>query len=195
MKPLTNLIKGLEVLAPFLRRHDFKFDNFENGEGSGGQFTVATFKNERKRFIIDYRFSIGGVHYQFDDFQVGHAFYLDHLGFASKKQFPDFQSDDKLIAFQHILHDFELIIEDFFIGSCNMLVESSKLQNKFIAEYNQKNQQEYAYHFDRNKIEKARQKYKTRDLKSVLKIYETVEYDNILSEFDKKLIEYCKQHS
>jgi hypothetical protein len=102
MEPLKDLIKGLEILEPFLGRHGFALDNHENGKGSGGQFTVATFKNGRKSYIIGYRFSIGELGYQFDNFQVGHPFYLDHLGFTDKKQFPGFQSDDKLLAFRHI---------------------------------------------------------------------------------------------
>jgi hypothetical protein len=100
MEPLKDLTKGLDILVPFLGRHGFTLDNYENGKGSGGQFTVATFKSGRKSFIIGYRFSIGELGYQFDNYQVGHTFYLDHLGLADKGQFPGFQSDDKLACIQ-----------------------------------------------------------------------------------------------
>ncbi len=43
MQQLTDLVKGLEVLEPFLTQHDFTFDNYENGKGSGGQCTNAAF--------------------------------------------------------------------------------------------------------------------------------------------------------
>jgi hypothetical protein len=142
MQPLTDLTKGLEVLEPFLKHYGFVFDNYENGKGSGGQFTIATYLNGRKKFIIGYRYSIGELSYQFDNFKVGHTFYIDHFGFADKKQFPDFQSDDKLLAFRHILHDLDFLVDDFFVGQCIKLIEASNLQDKFIKEHNEKAQED-----------------------------------------------------
>ncbi len=195
MKPLTDLTNGLQILEPFLFRYGFVLDNYENGKGSGGQFTIANYKKGNKKFIIGYRFSIGELGYQFENFSVGHTFYLDHLGFADKKQFPDYQSDDKLLAFRHILHDLEFLIEDFFIGSCDQLVEAAKLQDKFIKEHNEKSQIEYNYQFDKIAIEKARQKFKEKDYKKCLQIYMTIEHKNLLSDFDKKAIDYSVRHS
>lgn len=195
MEPLTDLTNGLQILEPFLIRFGFALDNYENGKGSGGQFTIATYKREHKKFIIGYRFSIGELGYQFDDFRVGHSFYLDHLGYADKKQFPDFQSDDKLLAFRHILHDFEFLVEDFFIGSCDQLIEASRLQEKFIKEQNEKSQQEYNNHWVRIDIQEARQKFKEKDYKKCLEIYTMIERKNLLNDIDKKTIEYCKKHS
>jgi hypothetical protein len=195
MEPLTDLTNGLQVLEPFLFQHGFIFDNYENGKGSGGQFTIATYKNEKKKFIIGYRFSIGELGYQFNEFRVGHEFYLDHLGFADEKQFPDFQSDDKLLAFRHILHDLEFLVEDFFAGSCEQLVKADKLQDKFIKEHNEKSQIEYNYQFDRMDIEKARQKFKEKDYIKCLAIYMAIEHKNLLSDFDKKAIDYSVRHS
>ena len=102
MQPLSDLVNGLEVLKPFLHKYNFTFDNNQNGKGSDGQFTKATFTNNNKKFIISYRFSIGQVIYQCDKFLVTHNFYLDGLGHAEEKQFPDFQSNDKLKGFQNI---------------------------------------------------------------------------------------------
>ena len=194
MEPLADLANGLQVLEPFLVQYGFTLDNYENGKGSGGQFTIATYKKGQKKFIIGYRFSIGELGYQFQDFRVGHTFYLDHLGVADKKQFPDFQSDDKLLAFRHILHDLEFLIEDFFVGSCDQLVEAAKLQDKFIKEQNEKSQIEYNYQFDRMAIEKARQKFKEKDYKKCLQIYKTIQHKNLLSDFDKKAIDYSEKH-
>ncbi|MRX47822.1 hypothetical protein [Pedobacter puniceum] len=195
MEPLKDLTKGLEILVPFLGRHGFTLDNYENGKGSGGHFTVATFKNGRKSFIIGYRFSIGELGYQFDNYQVGHTFYLDHLGLADKRQFPDFQSDDKLLAFRHILHDLDYLVDDFFQGSCDKLVEAAKLQDKFVKEQNEKAQADYNNHFDLMKIDRARHKFKEKDYKGTLEIYKTVEHKNLLNDLDKKTIEYCKRHT
>lgn len=194
MEPLTELTKGLEILEPFLGRYGFTFDNNENGKGSGGQFTVATFKKGRKSFIIGYRFSIGELGYQFDDYQVGHTFYLDRLGFADKKQFPDFQSDDKLLGFRHILHDLDLLVDDFFEGSCDKLIEAAKLQDKFVKEHNKRAQEDYNNHFEQMKIDRARQKFKEKDYKETLDIYKTVQPITLFTDLDKKTIEYCERH-
>lgn len=193
MEPLTELTKGLEILKPFLGQHGFLLDNYQNGKGSGGQFTVATFKNGRKRFFIGHRFSVGELGYKFDTFQVGHSFYLDYLGYADKKQFPDFQSDDKLLAYRHILHDLEYLVADFFEGSCDKLMEAAKLQDKFIKEHNEKAQKDYNNHFDQMKIDSARLKFKQKDYKETFEIYKTIEHIALLNELDKKTIEYCKR--
>jgi hypothetical protein len=195
MEPLKDLTKGLEILVPFLGRHGFTLDNYENGKGSGGHFTVATFKNGRKSFIVGYRFSIGELGYQFDNYHVGHTFYLDHLGLADKRQFPDFQSDDKLLAFRHILQDLEYLVGDFFEGSCDKLVEAAKHQEKFVKYHNEKAQQDYNKHFDLMKIDRARHKFKEKDYKGTLDIYKTVEHKTLLNDLDKKTMEYCKRHA
>ncbi len=195
MQPLTELTKGLEVLEPFLIRYGFTFDNYQNGKGSGGQFTVATYTNRNKKFVIGYRYSIGELYYQFDNFKIGHTFYLDHLGFADKKEFPDFQSDDKLLAFRHILHDLDFLIDDFFEGSCKQLIEAAKLAEKFMKEHNEKSQEEYNNHWDKIIIDRARQKFKDKEYKKTLEIYATVVRKNLLSEVDKKTIAYCERQT
>jgi hypothetical protein len=193
MQPLTDLMKGLEILEPFLTRYGFEFDNFENGKGSGGQFTIATYINGHKKFIIGYRYSIGELCYQFGNFKVGHTFYLDHLGLEEKKKFPDFQADDKLLAFRHVLHDLNFLVDDFFVGSCIKLVKVSKLQDKIIKEHNAKAQKEYNNQSDKIIIDRARQKFKAKEYKKALELYATVEYKTLLNEVDKKTIASCKQ--
>ena len=72
MQPLKDLTEGLKILEPFLKRHGFTFDNYKNDKGSGGLFTVATYRCGRKRIIIGYRYSVGELAYQLDNFIVGH---------------------------------------------------------------------------------------------------------------------------
>jgi len=36
MEPLTDLIKGIGILMPFLERYGFEFDKYENAKSSGG---------------------------------------------------------------------------------------------------------------------------------------------------------------
>ncbi len=195
MTPSTEFIEGLKILEPFIFNYGFKVDNIKTEQASGGQFTNATYTNGKKKLVIGYRYSIGELYYQFDNFKVGHTFYLDHLGFADKKQFPDFQSEDKLLAFKHILHDLDFILGDFFKGQCTKLIEASKLQDKFVKEHNEKAQEEYNKHFDKVTIERARQKFKDKEYKKTLELYATVEHKNLLNELDKKIIAYCERQT
>jgi len=194
MQPLIDLVRGLDVIDDFLTQHGFEFENYENGLGSGGQFTVATFKSGRKKFILNYRSSIGQVVYQFDNHTVCHDFYLDLLGLADKKKLPDFHSEDKLLAFTHLLHDFEFLTEDFFDGECQKLTVFSKLQDNVISEYGGKAREEYYLQLDKNRIEEARQKFKNKDFKGSIEIFETVEIRSLMNDLDKRLISYCEQH-
>jgi hypothetical protein len=195
MQPLADLTKGLEILEPFLRQHGFVFDNYENGQGSGGQFTVATYTNGPKKFIISYHFSIGQVVYQYDQSLVCHDFYLDQLGVADKKRLPRFQSEDKLLAFNQILLDFDFLIDDFFEGQCIKLIEFSKLQANVITEYGGKAREECNIKLDEDRITEAREEFKQKEFKKSRETYSTVEHKNLLNDLDNRIIDYDEHHS
>ena len=108
--------KGLDILTPFLTTHDFELDSFLSGKDQKEDFTIVSFKKERKKFIIDYRFSIGQALYKFDNSIISHPFYLNQLGFEDKRWHKDFLSDQRLEGFKQILHDFEFVVDDFFQG-------------------------------------------------------------------------------
>jgi hypothetical protein len=194
MQPLADLTKGLEILEPFLRQHGFVFDNYENGQGLGGQFTIATYTNGLKKFIISYLFSVGQVVYQYDHSLVCHDFYLDQLGLADKKKLPHFQSEDKLLAFNQILLDFDFLIDDFFEGRCVKLIEFSKLQANVISEYRGKTREECDVKLDEDRIKEAREEFKKKEFKKSRDTYSTVEHRNLLNELDNKLIDYDEHH-
>lgn len=84
MTSLPELTDGLKILDPFLTKYGFTLDNLENGKGSGGQFTIATYKNGDKKFIIGYRDSIGELCYKYGNKVVGHEFYLKQIGHGNK---------------------------------------------------------------------------------------------------------------
>ena len=191
---LKGLAKGLEIIDPFLVGHGFKFEDFNINNGEDGKFAHASYINENKKFIIDYRFSIGEVLYQFEDSTISHPFYLDQLGFADRKLHKDFLIENNLEAFNYILHDFNFLIEDFFEGDCIKLIEFSKLQDKIITEIDRKIRKENSVRFDNIRIEKARQVFRNKDFKKCLAIYKAVDNKNLFEEIDNKVIEYCKRH-
>jgi hypothetical protein len=193
MTPLPELTNGLGLLEPFLTRHGFTLDNFENGKGSGGHFTVATYKNGVKKFVIGYRFSIGELYYQSDDLAVGHDFYLKQLGHGDKMKFPDFQSDDKLESFRHILADFELINADFFEGNCKELKRIAKIQKEITDTENKRRQAEYTDSFDLEIIRKARQEFKDKKFKESIKTFGTVKNKELLTDLDKKTLKIANE--
>lgn len=194
MELLASLEKGLNILDPFLKEHDFRLKDYENYTGSTGRFTFVNYKNGPKEFHLAYHFSIGHVVYQFGDLAVCHDFYLDKLGFADKTLFKDSQTDDKLLAFSHILHDFNFLIDDFFKGECIRLKEFSKLQDNIIAGYDKKARYGYNIEFDKLRIEKARLEFRSKNFTKSIEIYKSIDYKELMNELDEKLIEYSLRH-
>lgn len=193
--PLTDDIKkGLEILTPFLTTHDFELDNFLSGKDSDVDFAIVSFKKERKQFIIDYRFSIGQALYKFDNSIISHPFYLNQLGFENKGWHKDFLSDQRLEGFKQILHDFEFVVDDFFKGECNKLREFAALEKSVTSELDRNILIERGIRFDKVVIEKARQEFRIKELKTCLDTYSLVEDINLLLDLDRKIIQYCKRN-
>ncbi|HEY3388382.1 MAG TPA: hypothetical protein VGK38_02345 [Prolixibacteraceae bacterium] len=195
MQPLLDLARGIEILEPFLTQHGFEFDNYETGKGSEGNSTVVTFINGRKKFTLSYGSFIEQVVYQYDDAEIRHDAYLDQLGQVGKKNLNDFHYEDKLLAFRLILYDFEYLIDDFFDGECRKLLSFSKLRTNAPSEPVGKTREELDLHLDKARIEEARLKFKNKDFKSSMEIYNTVESKNLLNALDNRLIDFCEKHN
>ncbi len=193
MEALLDLTKGIQILEPFLIQHGFKFDNYENEENFVGIFNIATYKKENKQFIINYLPEVGRVDYQIDNLKTYHDYYIDQLGYADKRNFHGFQTADKLLAFQHILQDFNFLIEDFFQGECIKLKELSELNECILKEYTKSAHKEFSVQFDLIRIEAARNEFKAKHYKMSLGIYIKVENTNLLNDLDKKLIDHCQR--
>lgn len=193
--PLSDDIKkGLDILTPFLSTHDFELDNFLSGKDLDDDYAIVSFKKDRKKFIIDYRFSIGQALYKFDNSIISHPFYLNKLGFENKIWHKDFLSDQRLEGFKQILHDFEFVVDDFFKGECNKLKEFAELEKSITLELDRNILIERAIRIDKVIIEKARQQFRIKDLKTCLDSYNLVENVNLISDLDNKIIEYCKRN-
>ena len=191
--PLPDDIKkGLEILTPFLTTHDFELDNFLSGKDMDEDFAIVSFKKERKKFIIDYRFSIGQALYKFDNSIISHPFYLNKLGFENKIWHKDFLSDQRQVGFKQILHDFEFVVDDFFKGECNKLKEFAELEKSVNLELDRNILIERAMRIDKVIIEKAREQFSSKDFKTCLNSYSLLENVNLISDLDNKIIEYCK---
>jgi hypothetical protein len=186
--------KGLEILTPFLTTHDFELDSFLSGKDLKDDFAIVSFKKERKKFIIDYRFSIGQALYKFDNSIISHPFYLNQLGFENRRWHKDFLSDQRLEGFKQILHDFEFVVDDFFKGECNKLKEFAELEKSVTSELDRNILIERGVRIDKVVIEKARQEFRIKELKMCLDSYSLVENVNLLLDLDKKIIEYCKRN-
>jgi hypothetical protein len=195
MELLKNLTKGIEILEPFLKEYGFELDDYDIEKNAEGHFTAVIYRNERKKFIIDYRFSIGQVLYAYDNSAASHPFYLDNLGFADKKHKKDFLSDHNLEVFEDILYDFEYLIHDFFKGDCSELKEIAALKDNTIQEVDRKVRKENSIRIDTIRIEKAREEFRIKELKKCLECYRFVDHRDLLAELDNKIIEYCKRNT
>lgn len=193
--PLPDDIKkGLEILTPFLTTHDFELDNFLSGKDLDDDFAIVSFKKDRKKFIIDYRFSIGQALYKFDESIISHPFYLNQLGFENKIWHKDFLSDQRLEAFKQILHDFEFVVDDFFKGECNKLKQFAELEKSVTSDLDRNILIERGVRIDKVVIEKARQEFRIKEFKTCLDTYSLVENVNLFLDLDKKIVEYCKRN-
>ena len=194
MQILSDLTKGLEIIEPFLKQHDFKFKNQEDFKSPTSHFLLTKYQKDRKEFILGYHYSIGQVVYQFDNASVSHDFYLEKLGFAKKKQFLDIQTNDKRIAFENLLYDFNFLVDDFFAGECNKLKEISRLKENIILEYDKKAREGYNLEFDKLRIEKAREEFRIKNFKNSFEIYKSIEYKDLINDLDERIIEFCQRH-
>lgn len=194
MTPASEFIAGLKILEPFLINYGFKLDNMETHQGSGGQFTNATYINGKKKFIIGYRYSVGRLDYHFDKSVAMHNFFLDGLGYADKMQYPNSQSEDLQTSFKHILADFKYLKDDFFLGQCVELKKIAVLQIKYYEELQTKLYAEEELKNIKKIIDKARQQFKLKNYKSCTEIYNTVSKSYVLTEFDKTTLQRCKDH-
>jgi len=194
MQVLKELTKGLEIIEPFLKGYGFELDEYDIEKNQQGHSTLVVYRNESKKFIVDYRFSFGQALYQYHDSVVSHPFYLDNLGFADKKRKKDFLSEDSHKVFKYILHDFEYLVDDFFKGDCTQLKVISKLQDNTITDIDRKLRKENNVRIDSIRIEKARQEFRNKQFKKSLDIYKFVDHKNLLLELDNKIMEYCNRN-
>lgn len=194
MQSLINLTTGLKIINPFLNEHSFYFDKYEKDSDSSGEYFIGSYKNQQKKFIIDYRFSIGQVLYQFGNSIVSHTYYLDQLGFEDKKLHAGFLSEDKPEEFNNILHDFAFLVDDFFIGECKKLKEISKLRDNIIFELDREIREKNSIKNDIIRIEKAREKFRLIEFKKSIDIYNAVVNKNLLTDLDENIIKFAKRH-
>lgn len=194
MPTSIELKKGFEILEPFLKLHSFELECYEYGFGIGEEFTIGTYKNGEKRFIVSLLSQIGEVTYQYKDLKVYHQYYLEILGLGVKKKFLDFNTYNRPDAFNNILFDFEFLVEDFFNGSCKKMQEIASLQGDIISDYNVSSHEEFSIKFDKIRIETARKAFVDKNFKNTGGIYKKVENKNLLNELDRNIIEYCERH-
>lgn len=148
-------------------------------------------KKERKKLIINYRFSVGQALYKFDNSIISYPFYLNQLGFEDKRWHKDFLSDQRLEGFKQILHDFEFVVDDFFRGKCDKLKEFAELEKSVTSELDRNILIERGIRIDKVVIEKARQEFRMKELQMCLDTYRLVENAALLLDLDRKIMEYC----
>ena len=190
MQVSSDLTKGLKIIEPFLKQHDFEFKNQEDFKSPTSYFLLTKYQKGRREFILGYHCSIGQVVYQYDKFAVSHDFYLDKLGFSKEKQFQDIQTEYKFLAFENLLHDFNFLVDDFFAGECIRLKEIAILQDNIIKEYDKKARNGYNIEFDKLRIDKARQEFKNKNYKKCLELYRSVESVDLINDLDRRIIEF-----
>lgn len=114
MKPRDNLIEGVKILDPFLRKNRFRFSFNKTGSSSGGEYAFGKYSKGDKVIELHYRYSLGLVSYSINNIQLSHVDYMKLLG-VSQNHYPGF-SNNPLQAFRDLLYDLENYAVDFISG-------------------------------------------------------------------------------
>lgn len=189
MIKLVNLTDGLEIIEPFLGKHGFKFEGYEYINKKDGLLTQASYHNAGKKIIIGFGYSVQQIIYQYNNLELSHFFYMDKLGFADIKRFPDFQFDDKHLSFKNILLDFKYLEDDFFMGSCAQLTQFANLHDELI-----KAQEKFEYKYEAFKVEQARKEFRKKEYDNCMELYQSIEHKELLNDLDNKIVEFCAKN-
>jgi hypothetical protein len=129
MNPECILNQGIQILDPFLNVNGFKFQAFESGKGSGGNFASGKYVKNNKIIELSYRYGLGKVRYCLDELNLYHDDYMKLLGVYGKNHYPGF-SETPSQAFTDLLYDLENFCGDFIIGEGKDFIELAiKMEN------------------------------------------------------------------
>ena len=113
----ATLQQGVEILAPALTPHGFRFEFRDADKGSGGHFAWGEFVRGTRRLELHFRFALGLVTYHLGEDLIPHEYFMRIvLRGARDNAYPGF-SDDPLDGFRHLRHDLERFAAPFLTGS------------------------------------------------------------------------------
>jgi hypothetical protein len=113
----ATLQRGVEILAPALVPHGFRFEFRRTDKGSGGYFAWGEFVRGDRRLALHFRHALGLVTYHLGNDVIAHEDFMRVvLGGARTNEYPGF-SEDPLDGFRHLRHDLEKFAAPFVTGS------------------------------------------------------------------------------
>lgn len=116
--PGQALLCGVEILNPYLQPLGFRFQLWDSGSSSGGDFAYGYFIKsggffgKKRKIELPFRHSLGLVSYNIGSLKLSHEDYLDILGKKGQNKFPTF-SDVDFAPFHALLWDLENLLNDF----------------------------------------------------------------------------------
>jgi hypothetical protein len=126
----ATLQQGVEILAPALTPHGFRFEFRTADKGSGGHFATGEFVRGDRRLELHFRWALGLVTYHLGEEDLAHEDVMRVvLRRVRKNAYPGF-SEDPLDGFRHLRHDLEHFAAPFLTGSdaeFKSIVEEARL--------------------------------------------------------------------
>jgi hypothetical protein len=108
--------QGVEILAPLLTPHGFRYEPGPAARGSGGPFARGAFVRDDRRLELSIRFALGEVLYRAAGRVLAHEDYMRIVVGRGHHAYPGF-SDDPLDGFRHLAQDLERFATAFLSGS------------------------------------------------------------------------------
>lgn len=123
MKSACDVLEaGVQILAPALSQHGFKFEFGESGQSSGGDFAVGSFSKGDRRLELHFRRALGLVAYHCAGRSLSHTEYIRAMPLArGANAYPGYSSDP-LDGFRHLHQDLERFGAAFLSGPTSEFV-------------------------------------------------------------------------
>jgi len=127
------LQRGLDLLDPVMRAHNFSYAEGPSGRSSGGYFASGAYSRDDRKLEIHYRYGVGLITYHVGASSLRHEVFMRALlGPEGGNRFPGF-SVEPMDAFRDLQYDLQTYTGDFLSGSGEMFrtcVESARAARK-----------------------------------------------------------------
>ena len=114
--PALDLMSGVAVLEPLMRRNGFEYQPGAEGKGSGGPFASGSFVRGDRRLELHVRESLGLVAYHLGNASLDHETYMRFLGVYGQNRYPGFEGSSRQV-FERLKDDLSNFASDFLSGS------------------------------------------------------------------------------
>jgi hypothetical protein len=189
-EPREQLQAGIEVLNPFLNHVGYQFQFEQDGTGSGGHYAYGRFINGDRSIELHQRWGLGIVNYQIGDLAIDHSSYLAGLGVDRDSHYLWLRLELGIERYNGLLQDLQEFCDDFLTGDADQWRKIAMAHAE--AEKADQFHRELGCVGDERKIQQAREAFRIKEYARVVKLLESVESPDALSEPQQNMLELSR---